>query len=247
MLAGLSTRRHTQARSSGAQSRVRHPPGLRAQLVRSEESVTLNREASLTLPPGRQRLVGLLFLVSGAGLVAHILVGLPLWVTVPGGLTLVATFLLWVGAFTGVDLRPIMRSGLLVGAVATAAYDLSRVAVVALLDLPVRPFAAWPLFGAALIGEGAPVAARIASGFSFHLMNGVAFAVAYTAWFASRGVRAGIMWGLFLEAFMLGLYPGWLNIADYGPFLAVSLVGHVVYGAVLGTGAQAMATRSGAA
>ncbi len=203
------------------------------------------RDDDLALPAGRRRFVGLLFLVSGAGLVAHILVGLPLWVTVPGGLALVGTFLLWIGAFTGVDLRPIVRSGLLVGVVATAAYDASRVAVVALLDLPVQPFAAWPLFGAALIGEATPAFARTAAGFGFHVVNGLAFAVAYTAWFASRGVLAGIAWGLFLEAFMLGLYPGWLNIADYGPFLVVSLVGHVVYGAVLGAGAQVLARRSG--
>jgi hypothetical protein len=67
--------------------------------------------------------------------------------------------------------------------------------------------------------------------------------VAYTTWFADRGVQAGIAWGLFLEVFMLGLYPGWLDIADYAPFLVVSLAGHVVYGAVLGAGARALARR----
>lgn len=42
---------------------------------------------------------------------------------------------------------------------------------------------------------------------------------------------------------MLGLYPGWLNIGDYAPFLAVSLVGHVVYGTVLGWGAKTLLAR----
>lgn len=80
----------------------------------------MERRAGVTLPPGRQRLVGLLFLMSGAGLVVHILVGLPLWLTVPGGLLAMLAFLRWVGAFTGVDLSPVVRSGLLVGVVATA-------------------------------------------------------------------------------------------------------------------------------
>lgn len=191
----------------------------------------------------RQRLVGLLFLVSGAGLVVHILVGLPLWVTVPAGFALTAAFLGWAGAFTGADLRPLLARGLLAGAAATAAYDLSRVVVVEALDLAVRPFAAWPLFGGALIGQGAPSAGRWVAGAVFHVVNGLAFAVAYTAWFARRGTAVGIAWGMFLEAFMLGLYPGWLRITDYGPFLVVSLIGHVVYGAVLGVMAKTLASR----
>lgn len=158
-------------------------------------------------PHVRQHLVGALFLVSGAGLVVHILVGLPLWVTVPAGFVLTAAFLRWAGAFTGVDLRPLVRRGLLAGALATAAYDASRVVVVEVLDLAVRPFAAWPLLGQALIGEGAPMTARWVAGAGFHVLNGLAFAVAYTAWFAGRGVAVGVAWGLFLEAFMLGLYP----------------------------------------
>jgi len=203
--------------------------------------------SGVILPADRRRLAGLLFLVSGAGLVVHILVGLPLWLTVPGGLLVVSAALRWVGALTGVNLAPLVRRGVLVGAVATATYDLSRVLVVEALDLTVRPFAAWPLFGQALIGSAAPAWMQLAAGVAFHLINGLAFAVAYTAWFATRGVRAGIAWGLFLETFMLGLYPGWLHIADYGPFLVVSLSGHVVYGAVLGAGARAVATREPAA
>jgi len=33
---------------------------------------------------------------------------------------------------------------------------------------------------------------------------------------------------------MLGLYPGWLHIKAYGEFAQMSMVGHVVYGSVLG-------------
>jgi hypothetical protein len=203
----------------------------------------VKRTSERVLPAGRQRLVGVLFLVTGAALVVHILVGLPLWLTVPGGLAAVATFLWWAGAFTGLDLRPVVVTGLVAGAAATLLYDLSRIAVVELFRLPVRPFAAWPLFGRALIGPAASSAAHWIAGVLFHLINGLAFAVAYTAWFGTRGVRAGIAWGLFLELFMLGLYPGWLNLSSYAPFLAMSLVGHVVYGAVLGAAAPVLLAR----
>lgn len=116
------------------------------------------------LPVGRQRLIGGLFLVSGAGLVVHVAVGLPLWVTVPGGLVLVAALLGWVGAFAGLDLRPILRSGVAAGATATLAYDLSRVAVVELFGLRTRPFEAWWFFGRALVGDGTSVTAHWITG-----------------------------------------------------------------------------------
>ena len=66
------------------------------------------------------------------------------------------------------------------------------------------------------------------------MFNGLAFAVAYSYWFAAKGAVTGIAFAMMLEAFMLGLYPGWLRIADYAPFLTMSLIGHLVYGTVLG-------------
>lgn len=100
-------------------------------------------------------------------------------------------FLLWVGAFSGAHLRPVVRSGLLVGVVATAVYDVSRVAVVGLLDLPMRPFAAWPLFEAALIGEAAPAAARTISGFGFHLVMPLVGHVVYGSVLGAGRAGAG--------------------------------------------------------
>lgn len=192
---------------------------------------------------GRQRLAGAAFMVSGLGLVVHIVVGLPLWITVPGGLVLVVALLAWVGALTGLDLRPVLVPGATAGVLATVAYDLSRIAAVKVLGSDLQPFEAWRFFGAALVGESASLTARWAAGGLFHVINGVAFALAYTVWFGRRGPVAGIAWGLFLEAFMLGLYPGWLVISAYRPFLAVSLIGHVAYGATLGVTARALLRR----
>lgn len=191
-------------------------------------------------PPLPERLGGVLFFATGAALVTHIVFGLPLWATFFGGVVLAALTLSWLARRVGVDLNRVIRVGLTSGAIATAAYDLSRIAIVGLAGLDSRPFAAWPLFGAALIGEQATSATQWIVGGAFHVTNGLAFAVAYTYWFAGRGPIAGIAFALVLEGFMLSLYPGWLNISSYAPFVIMSLTGHLVYGSVLGILARRM-------
>lgn len=186
---------------------------------------------------------GVVFLVTGVGLVAHILVGLPLWLTVLGGLLVAAGIVVWVADYTGTNLLRIIRIGVLAGAAATGAYDLTRLAIMLLFDLSINPFESWRYFGAGLIGAASPIASQWAAGTVFHIINGLAFACAYTYWFGDRGPLAGIAWALFLEFIMLGLYPGWLGINQYLPFITVSLVGHVVYGGVLGFTARRLIRR----
>jgi hypothetical protein len=182
----------------------------------------------------RQRIGGLLYLVTGAGLIVHIVFGLPLWLTVCGGLVIVCTALYWLGALKIPDLRLRVLIGVSVGALATLGYDLSRLAVVRLFSLDIDPFGAWRHFGAGFIGASTPTEIQFLVGATFHLLNGVAFAVAYTYWFAQKGPLAGIAFALSLEAFMLSLYPGWLHITAYGPLIVMSLTGHLFYGAILG-------------
>jgi hypothetical protein len=61
------------------------------------------------------------------------------------------------------------------------------------------------------------------------------FAVAYTILFGTAGWWAGILWALGLEALMLSIYPGWLHPKAFGEFVSVSMLGHVAYGAVIGS------------
>jgi hypothetical protein len=52
----------------------------------------------------------------------------------------------------------------------------------------------------------------------------------------TRGWREGILWALGLELAMVAVYPGWLHIgALLEEFVAVSLIGHLAYGSVLGS------------
>lgn len=179
------------------------------------------RAAAPAPPAARWRAVapGAVFLASGASLAAFIATGAPL---VAALTTLAAAGGLWASRSLGADdaragWASRVRAGVVAGLAATAAYDASRWAVVELGDLAVSPFAAIPLFGQALLGGAAGGLAHVA-GVAFHLLNGVCFAIAYTLWFGTRGWRAGVAFALGLEACMLAVYPGWLDVASLREF-----------------------------
>lgn len=127
-----------------------------------------------------------------------------------------------------------IKAGVMAGIAATAAYDLSRFLLVQVFSFHVQPFEAIPLFGQLLIGNDASYYIQLTVGILYHLVNGVGFAIAYSIWFAPRGWWCGVLWALVLEAAMLAVYPGWLNIKMMDEFAGVSVIGHLVYGSVLG-------------
>jgi hypothetical protein len=181
---------------------------------------------------------GAVFLVSGASLVVHILTGAPLWALlaalVAGGCVAAARFV-WAVPAVRADWAAKVRVGVVVGLVATGAYDLSRWLLVQLGGLHLSPFKALPFFGEALLGGLGDPTVRTVAGVGFHLLNGVTFGIAYAAWFGRRSRWWGIPFALGLEAFMLALYPGWLDVRSVQELTEVSLVGHVVYGLTLGS------------
>ncbi|MGY4644482.1 DUF6789 family protein [Cellulomonas sp. URHB0016] len=188
---------------------------------------------------------GAVFLSSGAALVVYILTGAPLalvlaLLVVGGGAVLAAT--LWGDPEARRRWLTRVRVGVPVGLVATLCYDLSRWALVEVAGFSASPFVAFPLFGQALIGSG-DTAGRTLVGVGFHLLNGIAFGVAYTVWFGRRPFWAGIVFALGLEAFMLAIYPGWLDLRTLREFTQISLLGHIVYGSVLGLGANRLLRR----
>lgn len=200
---------------------------------------------------------GAAFMATGAALVAHILIDVPLWLSA----------LLAMGAAAGViavgarrhphvagrelALAPsaIIRVGVLSAVAALIAYDGTRLVVSEALAYEVGPFEALPHFGAGLVGDSASSSAQWVAGSLFHVANAITFAVAYTIWAGRRGVVAGVVFGLGLEAAMLGFYPAWLQIPNMREFASMSIVGHIAYGATLGVlakrGLTALAPRSG--
>ena len=152
-------------------------------------------------------------------------------------------------AFGRYQLRPAQRAelatrvrvGLVGGAIATVLYDLARFGLVSLVQWSLKPWAAIPLFGAAFIGPHHSTAALYTVGLIYHLcLNGVGFGVAYTIIARRPHPLSGLLWAYGLEAAMALLYPSFLIIKQYGEFLTMSVVGHTVYGLVLGWYARRM-------
>lgn len=195
---------------------------------------------------GRTIAQGAVFLASGASLVAYILTGAPL----PAAL---AALVMGGGLFAAGSMAadPAARAawaarvgaGAAAGLAGTAAYDASRWVLVQLGGFTVSPFTAIPLFGEALLAGQGGSATQQAAGVAFHLVNGICFGIAYTVWFGPKGWRAGVVFALVLEACMLALYPGWLDVASLREFTQMSVLGHVGYGVALGSTARALVAR----
>lgn len=188
---------------------------------------------------------GAVFLASGASLVVYILTGAPM-ALVLGLLVVLGAVVVALTVWGDPERRRRwlvrVRIGIPVGIVATICYDLSRWVLVEVAGFSASPFVAFPLFGQALVGDGGS-GPLTALGVGFHLLNGVAFGVAYTVWFGHRPFWVGILFALGLEAFMLAIYPGWLDLRTLEEFTQMSMLGHVAYGTALGLLARGLLRR----
>ena len=194
------------------------------------------------LPDRSQVFAAAIFFASGASLVIHILTD----ATLPAvfGALLVGGTVLLAQATSDPAVRarvvPLLRAGVVGGLVSTLAYDAARYALMVGLDLDVSPFKALPYFGNALIGVEPRSTASWVAGVAFHLTNGVCFGVGYTVLAGRRSLLWAVAFGLGLEAFMLTLYPRWLQIEALKEFTQMSLLGHVAYGLSLGLVTKAL-------
>lgn len=143
-----------------------------------------------------------------------------------------------------------VAAGIACGFTATLAYDAAKTLLSQLDPSPYDPFHAVNVFGTLILSSEADPALILIAGSAFHLLNGTSFGVAYAFLFARdgrtslrRALLTGVGWGLFLEAFQLTLYPGWLDIRLYQEFATISALSHVVYGATLGLLARAILPR----
>jgi hypothetical protein len=182
-------------------------------------------------------------LVSGAALVISILFRVPLGfaLVVLGGAAgiAVACELSRINSHTRSWLRLRFTAGALAGVFSTAAYDGVRWLLVELGNLSYQPFEAFPFFGYAIVGRGAPASVALTVGTIYHYVNGILFAVFYCLLLGGRKWFFGVLWALALEALMFTLYPGWLDLkAVMREFTFVSITGHLAYGSTLGVLSQ---------
>lgn len=182
--------------------------------------------------------VAVALLFSGVALVLHIITGVSLALGLAAGAIVVAAVagIVWRRSTPERrrDFLLHLRVGALAAVLATIVYDLTRVVIAAIDPARISPFEAFRAFGVGLVGDGLSDTALFFVGLGVHALNGVAFGVAYCLLFGTRGPIAGVIWSLVLTLFQVGLYPGWLDVEAYRPFVTMSLIGHIAYGIVLG-------------
>lgn len=206
--------------------------------------VAIGRRLSPHMESLSAMLLGLVFLGSGASLVAAVLLKAQLALLLCITATVAATglSLKWVLS-SGEQRRAFMWQlivGVTSGVLATLAYDLSRLLFVDTLSLAISPFKAFPIFGELILGKGHSVSTVVTVGAVYHLVNGVAFATSYVLLLGGQRWFCAILWALGLEIAMLLLYPRWLTLEKVlVEFGAMSLVGHLCYGVVLGVCSEA--------
>jgi hypothetical protein len=125
------------------------------------------------------------------------------------------------------------------GLVATLAYDAFRLALRTTGLFAYDGFKAIYIFGSWISGQPATSAPAAVAGWFYHFWNGVSFGIFYALIAGRRHWFYGVGYGAIMESVMLGLFPVFLRITDQTGFIAVGMLGHIVYGAVLGLVTQA--------
>jgi hypothetical protein len=158
------------------------------------------------------------------------------------GLIWFAGFWLWIKRRGYSALHQRLARGCWAGLVATFVYDLVRVPMV-VSGLPV--FKAISYFGTVFLGEPTPTLASEVVGWTYHLSNGIGFALMYVLWMNRPSWWTAVLWGLVLEGVML-LTP-YAEVFGYKisrQFLSITIGAHVVYGLGLWAGLRFLEARA---
>lgn len=124
--------------------------------------------------------------------------------------------------------------GSLGGLIATFVYDGVRLLVQQTHLLNYNGFLSILIFGSWITGHSTSSAAAAMAGWAYHYWNGIAFGIMYALMLGRRHWLAGVAYGIVMECCMLGLFPLFLKINSKFDFIAISMIGHVFYGVVLG-------------
>ena len=110
-------------------------------------------------------------------------------------------------------------------------------ALVALFQFSYDQFKAISVFGVLITGQPASTLQAQTAGWGYHFWNGASFGVMYALLRPQGGVATGLLWALGLQLLILWTYPSLLQVRLDNPgFLVTSMVGHGLWGVVLGAG-----------
>jgi hypothetical protein len=141
----------------------------------------------------------------------------------------------------------VLMLGAVSGLLATVVYDAVRPLLKWMFHFAYSPYRAMPIFGMLITGRPESDPLAIALGWVYHFWNGISFGIMFALLWPKGGAIAGLVWGLGLQCLMMVAYPHLLAIrlADPG-FLAMGLVGHSLWGVVLGESIRQYWLRTGA-
>ncbi len=140
-----------------------------------------------------------------------------------------------------IDARVLLNGlavGVIGGFVATFCYDGVRLVLNRTLFTQFNSFKAIYIFGSWISGKSSATMEAAVAGWLYHYWNGLSIALFYVLTFGRRHWGYAVGWALCMEALMLGLFPFFLQVTDKIDFIALSMIGHLAYGIVLGLIAQ---------
>ncbi|MBI2982804.1 MAG: hypothetical protein HYY42_01210 [Chloroflexi bacterium] len=189
-----------------------------------------------------EALLGLaLACTSGAGLIAATFLAVPLSFSAPFVVLPTAAILAGIAVAGRRDyarlhaFARLIIVGAVAGLLATVVYDVSRPLLRALFGFTFDPFRAIHIFGELITGRPAGDALADAAGWTYHFWNGISFGMMFALIRPKGGALYGLLWAEFLQVLMMAVYPAFLKarLDDLG-FLTLGIVGHGLYGVVLG-------------
>lgn len=176
--------------------------------------------------------------VSLAALVAHVfhVLPMPFFLEVFGIPSLLVLYALaaYAKKINAAMLTNGLWVGLWAGLAATLVYDGVRFVVERTHLFGYNGFVPILMFGNWITGRPTDSLAAKLAGWSYHYWNGATFGVIYTLLAGRRRWWWGLGYGILMECCMLGIFPFFLRVSSKADFIAVSMIGHLAYGAVLG-------------
>lgn len=134
--------------------------------------------------------------------------------------------------------QPVFLNRLIVGAwaglVATLGYDAIRLVLWKAGVFSFNPFISHPIFGMLITGQPEESVVAQVVGWGYHFWNGFGFGIMYTLVAGPSPWYYALIWALFLEIGWLTALPSVLEFRLNPELLALSFIGHGVYGLVLG-------------
>jgi hypothetical protein len=180
---------------------------------------------------------------SGAAILAHTFASVPLsftapFVVLPSAVVLGALVLLRRRLYRELHwFTSLLMAGAAWGFGATLVYDAVRPLLMRVLGLTFDPYRAMPIFGQLITGLPPSDPVGLAAGWLYHFWNGISFGMTFALIRPHGGLVEGVVWALVLQALMMLAYPTFLQARLDDPgFLISGLVGHALWGAVLGMG-----------